>query len=142
MRVVILLLLVVACRAPAIGDDPSPPSSGEALAPPAPLARAPQPTRTQRPTELHAAADLAGVFPVPEGARFVRRAGRLALYRLAAPLEQVVRFYRRAGFAVHDQKAGATVTPPVRSRDQEMLVIQRRFGEVLHLVVHEGRPVE
>lgn len=139
MRIAVLLLLVVACRSPAPVDDPSPPAQVEARALPRPAPAVPQPTRVPRPTELRAAADLAGVFPVPEGARFVRRAGRLAQYRLAAPLDQVVRFYRQAGFAVHDQKDGATVTPTTRSRDQEFLVIQRRFGDVVHLVVHQGR---
>ena len=68
-----------------------------------------QPTRRERPTELRAAADLVGAFPLPEGARFQRRAGRVGVYRLAAPLEQVTRFYRHAGFTVMDKPRGATV---------------------------------
>ena len=92
----------------------------------------------ERPEQLRAAATLAGVFPVPEGSRFVRRAGRLAQYRLTAPLEQVTRFYRKAGFTVLDKPHGAAVYPVTRTREQEFLLVQKRAGEVLHLVVYQG----
>jgi hypothetical protein len=138
MRAVALVLLVAACQAPVALDDPSPPPvEVRALLAPAPPA--PSPTIRPRPDELRASADLVGVFPVPEGATFLRPAGRMAVYRLAARLDKVVRFYRQAGFVVNDSKHGATVYPTVRSRDQEFLTIQHKFGDVVHLVVFQGR---
>lgn len=134
---VALVALLVACTSPAPTEEPTAPSA-KAVIPSTSPALAPPPTLRQRPAELVAAADLAGVFPLPEGARFERKAGRLGLYRLAAPFAKVVRFYRRAGFVVTEKEGAATVTPPKRSRDQEFLVIRHRFGEVVQLVVHEG----
>ncbi len=137
MRLVALVALLVACTSPAPREEPTAPPERAG----APVARAPlgpPPTLQQRPAELVAAADLAGVFPLPEGARFERRAGRLGLYRLTAAFPKVVHFYRAAGFVVTEKEGAATVVPPKRSRDQEFLVIRHRFGEVVNLVVHEG----
>lgn len=136
--IVIVLACLAACQPAGALDDPSPPPSGRyEPAPPPPLEQ-PQPTLRQRPTELRAAADLAGVFPVPEGARFQRRAGRVGVYRLAASLDQAVRFYRRAGFTVLEKPRGATVTPQAQTREQELLVLRPLFGDVVQLIVYQG----
>ena len=137
-RVLIVLLALAGCQgAPPDDAATRPEAPSSALMTPAVPRSAP--TRRERPTELRAAAELVGAFPVPEGARFQRRAGRVGVYRLAAPLAQVVRFYRQAGFTVLDKPRGATVYPQVRTREQELLVVRHLFGDVVQLIVYQGR---
>lgn len=91
--------------------------------------------------DLQAAKEFCGVFPLPEGTRFYRKAGRASQFRVVAKLSALRRFYRRYGFVVFDGKGGVSVMPSSSAdggaRD-DILSIQPRSGNVHVLVVYEG----
>jgi hypothetical protein len=87
---------------------------------------------------LEAADEFCGVFPLPSGARYYRKAGGVSLFRVVADFDALKRFYRRYDFTVFDGKGGASVHPKTPTSAGDLLSIQPRSGNVHLLVVYEG----
>jgi hypothetical protein len=82
-----------------------------------------------------------GVFPVPQGAAFVRNVGPTTQYRLLTTRDKLARFYRQFHLAVFEGPGGLLVRPGEGHDREQLLAVTNPHGAVFLLTFtdHQAR---
>jgi len=145
-RALIALGFALACGcgraeapSPAAGAAPLTSAVEKLLAPveaPAPGTHQPAPD-----APLIASDQRVGVFPVPQGATFVRNVGPTTQYRMLTTRDKLARFYRQFHLAVFEGPSGLLVRPGTGQDRDQLLAVTNPHGAVFLLTFtdHQAR---